>query len=433
MLSKEDNELLTRVGPGTPMGQLMRRYWVPALLSSEVSEPDGAPVRVKLLGETLVAFRDTNGRVGLLNEFCAHRGTSLFLGRNEECGLRCVYHGWKYDVAGNCVDMPTELPESNYKSKIRLEAYPTVELGGVVWAYLGLPDARPALPRFEWTRLKGTHRVVTKTWEECNWLQALEGGIDSMHASTLHTVISPNTTRAGLRGIWTKPTVLKDEVELTDYGHVYASIRPIEDKRYWVRVYHYVLPFHTFFPYELGEDGAEYKPIINGHIFVPVDDENTIVYNLIGKFGEDPLTHLERDALERSRGRGPGELTADFRKVRTKANNWLIDRKVQKTETYSGIEGVNTQDHAVQESMGPIVDRTQEHLGTTDAAVIATRRLLLRVVRSLEGESPGVRPTYYNVRAIERIVSDAGGWVETLKEVYNPKGVEVNEHEAARA
>ncbi len=433
MLSRDDNELLTRVGPGTPMGQLMRRYWVPALLSSEVSEPDGAPVRVTLLGERLVAFRDTNGRVGLLNEFCAHRGTSLFLGRNEECGLRCVYHGWKYDVAGNCVDMPTELPENSYKSKIRLTAYPTIELGGVVWAHLGAPEARPAPPKFEWTRLEATHRIVTRTLEECNWLQALEGGIDSMHASTLHTVISPNTTRPGLRGIWTKPTALKDEVELTDYGHVYASIRPMEDKRSWVRVYHYVFPFHTFFPYELGEDGREQKPVINGHIFVPADDENTMVYNWIGKFGEDPLTHVETDALERSRGRGPGELTHDFRKTRNKANNWLIDRKVQKTETYSGIDGINTQDHAVQESMGPIVDRTQEHLGTTDVAVIATRRILLRAARSPESEPPGVCPTYYNVRAIERIVADAGGWRETLRELYNPKDTEVSEYETARA
>jgi nitrite reductase/ring-hydroxylating ferredoxin subunit len=403
----------------------MRRYWIPAALSSELSEPDGPPIRLKLLGEQLVAFRDTRGRVGLLNEFCAHRGTSLFLGRNEECGLRCVYHGWKYDVEGNCVDMPTEPAESNFKSKIHLKAYPTVELGGVVWAYLGPRDGTPPPPNFEWTRLSPAHKVVTRTLEECNWLQALEGGIDSMHASTLHTVLTPHTTRAGLRGIWTKPTALKDEVELTDYGHVYASIRPMEDDTLWVRVYHYVMPFHTFFPYELGEDGKDYKPVINGHIFVPLDDENTMVYNWIGKFGEEPLADAERDALEQSRGRGPGEITLDFRKVRNKRNNWLIDRQVQKTETYSGIEGINTQDHAVQESMGPIVDRTQEHLGGTDVAAIATRRLLLRAVRTVEagGDPPGVGPTYYTVRAIERIVSKGTRWQEALRDLFNPSGV----------
>ena len=192
MLSQEDNELVTRVGPDAPLGRLMRRYWLPALLSDEIAEPDGPPVRVRLLGESLVAFRDTGGRVGLIEEFCAHRRVSLFLGRNEDSGLRCVYHGWKYDVDGRCVDMPTEPPETDFRSRVRLAAYPTVELGGVVWAYLGDGEA-PAEPRFEWTGLRPDQRVVTRTWQECNWLQALEGGIDSAHASALHTTLTPDT------------------------------------------------------------------------------------------------------------------------------------------------------------------------------------------------------------------------------------------------
>ncbi len=186
MLSQEENELVTRVGPGMPLGQVMRRYWVPVALSRELPEPDCAPVRVRVLGERLVAFRDSDRRLGLLQEHCAHRRASLFLGRNEEGGLRCAYHGWKYDVDGNCLDMPTEPPESTYRHRMQLTAYPTAELGDVVWAYMGPPEKQPPLPTFEWTQVPQTHRYVSKTWEECNWLQALEGGIDSIHASFLH-------------------------------------------------------------------------------------------------------------------------------------------------------------------------------------------------------------------------------------------------------
>ncbi|MCY4547673.1 MAG: Rieske 2Fe-2S domain-containing protein [Defluviicoccus sp.] len=420
MLSREDNALVTRVGPETPLGRLMRRYWLPALLAREIAEPDGPPVRVRLLGEPLIAFRDSAGKIGLLEEFCAHRRVSLFLGRNEESGLRCIYHGWKYDVDGRCVDMPTEPPESDFRSRIRLAAYPTLELGGVVWAYLG-EGAPPALPRFEWTGLRDDQRVVTRTWQECNWLQALEGGIDSMHASTLHTTLTPDTGRAGLSGLWTVPVPLSDEVEVTDYGHAYASIRPMPGGRKWVKVYHYVMPCHTFFPFELGGDGETLQPIVNGHMFVPMDDENTMVYNWIGKYGDDALTGSEREILEWSRGRAPGEVDDRHRKRRNRDVDWLIDRAVQKSETYSGIDGINNQDHAVQESMGPIVDRSKETLGTTDAAVIATRRILLaRLTRAAPGEDPpGVAPTYYRLRAIERVVDAGVDWRTELRDLYD--------------
>ncbi len=168
MVTAQDNELLTRTGPGTSMGEVMRRYWIPALISWELVEPDGPPVRVKLLGEELVAFRDTNGRIGLLDEFCPHRRVSLWLGRNEECGLRCVYHGWKYDVDGNCVDQMNE--PRQFKERVHLAAYPTVELGGVIWAYMGPPELQPPPPRFAWTQVPDTHRHVTKVIQECNWL-----------------------------------------------------------------------------------------------------------------------------------------------------------------------------------------------------------------------------------------------------------------------
>ena len=183
MLSKEDNELLTQVNPGTPMGNLIRRYWVPALLSEEVPQPDCPPVRVRMLGEELVAFRDSEGRIGLLGERCAHRGTSLFYGRNEDCGLRCIYHGWKYGVDGHVLDMPAEPGDSDFKKKLRHTAYPTHEAGGVIYAYLGPRDKMPLFPNYEWTQVPLDQTYVTKCLLECNYLQGLEGECDSSHLS----------------------------------------------------------------------------------------------------------------------------------------------------------------------------------------------------------------------------------------------------------
>ena len=200
MLSVHQNEVVTRVEAGTPMGELMRRYWQPVLMSRELPEPECPPVRVRILGEELVAFRNTSGRVGLVDEWCAHRRTSLWLGRNEEDGLRCVFHGWKYDVTGQCVDMPNELPQFDFKEKVRIKAYPTQEMGSVIWAYLGPEDKQPPPPSFEWTRQPETHLHVSKGIQECNWLQALEGGLDSIHTSFLHRRFG-GSGRAGLGGL----------------------------------------------------------------------------------------------------------------------------------------------------------------------------------------------------------------------------------------
>ena len=420
MLSKENNELVTRAGPGSSMGDVMRRYWVPAALSSELPEPDCPPTRVKLLGEKLVAFRDTEGRVGLLDEFCAHRRVSLFLGRNEECGLRCVYHGWKYDVEGRCMDMPNEPPESSFKDKVHLKAYPTVELGGLVWAYMGPREKVPALPKFEWTGLPESNRVVSKSWQECNWLQALEGGIDSSHSSFLHRALNDRASSYGIRGYRVSSTAPAHEVELTEYGLLYASIRALDDEQNFVRVYHYVMPFHTFFSRQIGQSGEVSQLQASGHIFVPVDDENTMVYNLSYSFGDEPL--VEKELIEQRRGRGPGEQLPNFRKARNRDNNWLMDRHVQKLETYTGISGINTQDHAVQESMGPIVDRTEEHLGSSDRAVFAARQILIQAARTVEqdGNPPGVEPTYYHIRAVEKVLPKQVRWSDELRDEIYP-------------
>jgi phthalate 4,5-dioxygenase oxygenase subunit len=411
MLSHEDNELLIRTGPGTPMGNAMRRYWVPALLGWELPEPDCPPVRVKLLGEELVAFRDSGGRVGLLDEYCPHRRASLFFGRNEECGLRCVYHGWKFDADGRCVDMMNEPEDLQFKQKIRTTSYPTVELGGVIWAYMGPPDLEPAPPRFAWAETPAAHRHVSKVAQDSNWLQGVEGGIDSSHVPILHRTISAASSRYGYKPghpfVNSKASTIV--VDLTDYGFQYAAIRPYEETDAYIRTYHFVMPFHQIRPSRT-VGGA---PAVAGHMWVPMDDETTMVYNW--EYADTPLTDEDRD--ESRLGNGPGDVDqATFRSRRNRDNDYLVDRRVQKTETFTGIEGVNTQDRAVQESMGAVTDRSQEHLGPADKAIIQARRLLLQAVKTVgDGGAPrGIGPTYYTLRAAEGVVARDADWRRIL-------------------
>jgi phthalate 4,5-dioxygenase len=411
MLKREENELITRVGPGTPMGSTLRRYWMPALLAWELPEPDCPPVRVRLLGEDLVAFRDTEGRIGLLEEYCPHRRVSLFLGRNEECGLRCVYHGWKFDVDGRCVDMMNEPPELNFKNKVRAIAYPTVEVGGIIWAYMGPPELQPPLPNFAWTQVPETHRHVTKVIQECNWLQALEGGIDTSHAQILHRDFTPTIgpTSRGARG--GAPTV---EVDMTNYGYRYAGIYPRPGEVAFIRAYHFVMPFHQLRPSTTDRG----NPSVAGHIWVPMDDDNTMAYNWEYSTTDEPLN--EEDRLERRLGNGPLDVDqTTFRSKRNRENNYLLDRQAQKTKSFTGIECVNTQDRAVQESMGHIVDRSREHLGPADKAIIQARRLLLQAVKTVQegGTPPGIEPTYYTVQAAEGVLPREANW----REVFTPE------------
>ncbi len=408
MLPPKENELITRVGQGTPMGNTMRRYWIPACLASEIAEPDGPPVRVRLLGEDLVAFRDSEGRIGLLDEFCAHRRVSLFFGRNEECGLRCVYHGWKYDVDGNCVDQLNEPPEHQFKHKIHITAYPTVELGGVVWAYMGPPDKIAAPPKFAWTQAPETHRHVTKVIQECNWLQALEGGLDTSHAPIMHRLLKDDARRGGVRpsNPYVRAGAPSLVVDLTDYGYQYAGIRRLGDDEMHVRTYHFILPFHQI-RFSTSERGL---PTDAGHAWVPIDDRTCMVYNWCYSKSE-PLD--ETDRLEKGLGNGP--IHVDQQNFRSKArldNNYFIDRQVQKTESYTGIDGVNVQDRAIQESMGRIVDRLGEHLGPADKAIAHMRRLLLRAIKTAEegGTPPGVRPTYYKLTTGLDVLPRSADW-----------------------
>jgi len=409
MLTREENERLTRVTAGTPMGETMRRYWLPALLSWELPKPDGEPVRVRLLGEDLVAFRTTDGRIGLIEEYCPHRRVSLWLGRNEENGLRCVYHGWKYDITGQCVEQMNE--PRQFCAKIRAIAYPTCEIGGIVWAYMGPAEKQPAPPKFAWTQAPETHRTVSKVIEDCNWLQALEGGIDTSHFTILHRALKLNALQPGIapnspgvRG--SAPTL---EVDVTDYGYRYFGIRPLGDEQY-VRGYHYIMPFTQLRP--PGPDKDE----VHGHYWVPMDDTTCMVWNFYYSYGDRPIGDRNDDGYNGGNAYGTHVDPKTFRPVRNRANDWMIDRKVQKTETFTGISGINQQDRAVQESMGPIIDRTRENLGPGDRAVVVTRKLLLEAIETVQhGEEPrGVGTSYYEVRAAEATLPKSDDWRAAL-------------------
>jgi phenylpropionate dioxygenase-like ring-hydroxylating dioxygenase large terminal subunit len=399
------------------MGEVMRRYWMPILLDWELPNPDCDPVRVRILGEDLVAFRNTEGKIGLLNAACPHRRVSLYFGRNEQDGLRCVYHGWKFDVDGNCVDMPNEPEVSNFQHKVRTRSYPVHEAGNVVWAYLGPPDQQPPPPTFDWTTVPDTHRGITRIWQECNWVQALEGGIDTSHSSFLH-----NNDLSDLTLLRSRSTAPVLEVESTDYGYTYSSTRPLnKEEGNYVRTYHYVMPFHQLRAAQVGRSGEPTTPKSSGHCWVPIDDHNTMVFNWTYTWGDEPLTEEEKTL----RGTG-NELYVDidveneFRSFRTRANDYLLDRAIQRTETFSGILGVNTQDRALQETMGIVANRSLEKLGTSDRAIIMARKLLLNAVKTVEdgGSPPGARGEYYGIRAIDRILPADQPWQVLKPEMY---------------
>lgn len=379
MLSREENDLLTQVEAGKPMGELMRRYWLPALLSSEIPEPDCPPVRVRLLGEDLVAFRDSQGRIGLLDEHCSHRGTSLFFGRNEECGLRCIYHGWKFDIEGHVLETPAEPPGSTLKHKVHHTAYPCREAAGIVWSYLGPKDKMPLLPNYEWMSLPPSQLYVTKSIQDCNWLQGLEGECDSSHLSFLHRIFTGERQRGGGDGLlYAADSAPQLEGIETDYGIRLLSCRRIAADTIYLRVSNIVLPCHGFIPTG-GVQGNPEGYTIHSH--VPIDDTHSMRYNIHFRRNR-PIRDEERQHDE--------EIGPDFRKRRNRQNDYLQDRERQKRENFTGMGPIFlVHDSCATESMGPIYDRAQEHLGTSDITVIAVRKFLLQCVRALQaGKEP---------------------------------------------
>jgi len=414
MLSREDNDRVTRTNAGTPMGEAFRRYWIPAALSTELPEPDGAPIRVRLLGEDLVAFRDTSGNIGLVSAFCPHRRAPMFFGRNEEHGLRCVYHGWKFDRAGTCVDMPSEPADSLFKTKVTIASYPTWEGGGMLWTYMGPPEKQPLPPDYELVRVPATHRFVSKTLQRCNYLQGLEGGLDSSHATIMHR---DNIGDRAWLGVY-ESLIPRIDVERTGYGFMYTGIRQFPTEQ-WVRAYQYVMPAMQMRGSISGNfNRPGIPPKIDGHIWIPMDDVNCYVYNFA--YSYDATTPFPEEAAiseEIHFGRGPDDLLPDFSLKQNMSNDYGIDRQRQKTFSFTGINGVNTQDVALQEGMGPIVDRSKEHLGTTDRAIIALRQLLLEATRAVESGDPvrGVDPgAYRHVRPVDHKIARGLEWRAAL-------------------
>ena len=414
MLKKEINDLLTQTGPGTPMGQMFRQYWIPALLAEELAEDDGPPVRVKLLSERLIAFRDSQGRYGLMDEFCAHRGASLWFGRNEEDGLRCAYHGWKYDVTGQCVEIPSEPENSNFCQNVRLRSYPLVKVGDVLWTYMGDAAGVPALPEYEWLHVASGQTYTSKRWQESNWLQALEGGIDSSHVSFLHSgALNSDPLFKGARGNQYNLSDLKPyfEVAEADGGLFIGARRNAENDHYYWRITPWVMPSFTMVP-PRGDHP------VHGHFWVPIDDENCWVYTF-DYHPVRPLTEAEVQAMRAGHGVHSENIPGTYRPVANKDNDYLMDREAQKRrETYSGVGGIAIQDASLQESMGPIVDRTRERLVPTDAGIIKARQKLRKAVIALRDQGitpPGVDPAHHRVRSVAVVLPSQESFVEACR------------------
>jgi hypothetical protein len=398
MLKKEQNDLVTQTGPGTPMGELFRRYWLPALLAEELPEPDCPPVRLQLLSEKMIAFRDTQGRLGAIDEFCAHRGVSLWFGRNEENGLRCPYHGWKYDVSGQCVEVPSEPAESGYCNRIKLKNYPLVERGGVIWIYMGPPELQPPLPEWEFATVPASHSFMTKRLQECNWLQALEGGIDSSHVSFLHRgALNSDPLFKGARGNQYNLGDLAPvfDVQAADGGLFIGVRRNAENDQYYWRITPWIMPCFTMVP-PRGDHP------IHGHFWVPIDDHNNWAWSF-DYHPSRPLSEHEVQAMKDGKGIHVRYVPGTYIPLQNKTNDYLMDRAGQKAgTTYSGIDGIAMQDASLQESMGPIQDRTRENLVGTDNGIIMARQRLMKAARALaeKGElPPGRTPQHQRVRS----------------------------------
>jgi phthalate 4,5-dioxygenase len=386
MLRAEQNELVTRTDPGTPMGELFRRYWIPALLAEELPENDGPPVRVKLLSEPLIAFRDSEGKLGLIDEFCAHRRVSLWFGRNEDCGLRCPYHGWKYDVTGQCVDLPSEGDDTGLRQTIRLKNYPLVERGGILWTYMGPPEQQPPLPEWEFIMVPADQTFSSKRLQECNWLQAMEGGIDSSHVSFLHRAnleSDPLFKGAGGNKYNLADSAPTFEVVDHDSGLFIGVRRKAEEGNFYWRITPWVMPCFTMVP-PRGDHP------MHGHFWIPIDDENCWAWS----YDFHPvraLTKIEVDAMKDGAGVHCKYVPGTYRPLANKDNDYLIDRAAQKAgKTYSGVAGFASQDASLQESMGPIQDRTRENLVSTDNGIIMVRNRLMKAARALaeKGQLP---------------------------------------------
>jgi len=413
MMTAEENDLLCRVEGDAPMGQIMRRHWMPACLIEEVAEPDGKPLKVRLLGEDLVVFRDSDGRIGIIDEYCPHRRASLAFGRNEECGLRCLYHGWKMDVDGNVIEMASEPPESGYAEKVKVKAYPAKEWGGFVWTYMGpretMPDFEP--PAFAPT--ENTRVSIVKIHVNCNWAQILEGQIDSAHSSSLHSSDMRPAKVDAAKAVdthWLRPSTDKAprlQVERTSFGFHYAAIRrPIANANVndYVRVTVYVAPFTALIPPNNAYNVAT--------VLTPTDDTHTAFHFIAWS----ETGGIEQEAWRKFNVAQPGiDLDHAFNNLRTRANDYGQDRNAMRLGNFTGIKGIPNQDIAMWETMGPIADRTREKLGASDLAVVEFRKLMVDAARQMQQTGVAIgtqapRIPHVKIRSFEGIVPKSTNW-----------------------
>jgi phthalate 4,5-dioxygenase oxygenase subunit len=403
-----DEEILVRTGPGTLMGTLFRRFWLPALLSTEVPVPDGPPVRLRILNEDLVAFRDTNGQVGIVSAYCRHRLAPLFFARNEKCGLRCVYHGWKFDINGNCVDVPNVPPGKAaevIKRRASITAYPAREAGGMVWVYMGPPELMPQLPGMEWMNVPEGYRHVARWLQRTNWAQGMEGELDTSHISFLHSGLNPSDMPPIIR--WATDGAPVITLRDTDYGFVYGARRTHEDNFYW-RITHWMLPMWSAIA------GPPEPYWGQGRAWVPIDDHHVTTfgynYRIDRPYNAAEVAEFDSGKQFPPRNRrgtfelADGYLIDTFLPQANRENDYLIDRTVQKERTFTGVLGVNEQDRSLQENLPArpgerrgIVDRAREMLVTSDLPIVTARRRLVSLARALQS---GVEPA--EVHGVER-------------------------------
>jgi len=429
MLTREDNDVLTQVGPGTPMGNFLRQYWIPSTVPSHLlPTPDSPPIRVRLLGENLIAFRTTSGQPGLVANACPHRGASMFFGRNEEEGLRCVYHGWKFDVEGNCVDMPSEPPESNFKSKVRIQAYPCKEVNGLIWTYMGPRETPPPMPDLECVTAPEEMCVAPQfVFYDCNWMQSLEGDIDSSHIDYLHSRLTREEVPQDLVGGGTFGGFSQPGYEAPrllaypmDYGIVYAGQRKWNEQGdYWYRVTQFCMPFYTMV--------ASGGPTVGCQAWIPLDDDHTVQISFRVQLKEpvDAVKRAPSDPYARIGGYLPptSDPLTRWRSPARADNDYMIDYDIQKTVMFSGIprEG-KLQDMAVMESMGHVYDRTDEHLGRLDTMIIAVRRALIAAAKERQAgvtHATVDQPQLYRVRPVEIMLKEGENWFEATEEHRN--------------
>ncbi|WP_207547558.1 Rieske 2Fe-2S domain-containing protein [Paraburkholderia ginsengiterrae] len=398
------------------MGKTFRSMWMPFMLPEELPAPDCPPVRVRLLGEDLVAFRDSEGRIGLLDRYCPHRRVDLFFGRNEECGLRCVYHGWKFDVTGKIVDMPAEPENTQMKEDTRIKSYPVIEWGGVIWAYMGDQATMPAKPpEMEWGLVPAEARFITKRLQRTNYAQGVEGGIDSSHVGILHSHLDPEHPELPFRQRQISPnlaipylasdTAPRFFIRPTNYGMAIGARRNASDEEYYWRVTQYLAPFYTMIA-PLREGRA-----FMGHAWTPIDDHNCWVFTMTWN-SDRPL-----DADELDHGAVHSEVTDDgtYRPLLSSENDYGLDRVRQKLYSSTGIEGIGMQDTAIQESMGAIVDRSVENLGSGDAAIAGFRRSILKLAKERESSARleiADNPQWFRVRSTAAILPHGTDFLE---------------------